>query len=158
MKARAVIPLVSSHAEGLCLRHHKLGGLLVQRSRAFGTQAAMQSSSGQSTPLNGSGNGLAASAWSKVGNHGQAKPNRTQRTQRTCVPPPLVTISSCSAAKVEPSACRNTVVPRATCVTFWQMSAGKESGQVQDFVMSAPWKSPSVLSQWKLSLGSGTLS
>jgi hypothetical protein len=44
-----------------------------------GAQAKMQPSSGQSTPLNGSGNGLAASAWAKVGNHGtgEAKPDPT---------------------------------------------------------------------------------
>jgi hypothetical protein len=48
------------------------------RARLVYDGAKLQSGLGQSTPLNGNGNGFARRAASKVLNHGHAKPKSTQ--------------------------------------------------------------------------------
>jgi hypothetical protein len=58
--------------------HRHLSRRRLVPGRGYGAGAKTQSCSGQSTPLNGKGNGFAAKAASKLGYHGQAKPKSTQ--------------------------------------------------------------------------------
>ena len=112
----------------------------------------MQSCSGQSTPLNGNGNGFAARAVLNLLNQGHAKASGTRR-YNTLSPRKTSSRGTLNGGSLSG---RILDTPFTTRVTPAQWV--NQSGQAQRSVMSRPRNTAVVRSQEKFSAGSGTLS